>query len=97
MDDSAVADFLTESLLIEASDEINGIAEEALGVSASWAAAGSDSGPTEWLAGLAQRLAWWSGRLMGCVDPETLSVVEPELAALVREAQAHHAPASGIP
>ena len=73
MDAATLDRYLTDSLLIEASDGLNEVASQLTRLHQSWTRAGAPVATLDWVAGLIANLNWWSGRLLG-----GLSFVEVE-------------------
>jgi len=83
MDGLVVHRLVTDSLLVEASEGLDGIAHRLTGLGEGWIMGGADPRTLSWLAGVIDELGWWSGRLIG-----GLSTVEPSEFLAVRSCQA---------
>ncbi|MBI2169358.1 MAG: hypothetical protein HYU28_07650 [Actinobacteria bacterium] len=64
--------FLTESLLIGASEAIDDVGFELAALRDGWTAMGACDGTIGWLDGLIGKLGWWSGRLLASATGEEL-------------------------
>lgn len=61
---------VTDQLLADASDGIDSVTRELIGLYDQWLLTGADAQATDWLTLVIARLGWWSGRLAGGVsDP----------------------------
>lgn len=61
---------VTDHLLVDASDGIDTVTRELIGLYDHWLLTGADAPAIDWLALVIARLGWWSGRLAGGVsDP----------------------------
>lgn len=65
MDAATLDRYLTDSLLMEASDGLDEVVSQLERLYNSWTSAGAADAVLEWLAGLIADLNWWSGRLLG--------------------------------
>ena len=60
--------FLTESLLIGASEALDDIAFELAALRDGWAAMPAQLSTLQWLDGLIEQAGWWSGRLSAAAE-----------------------------
>ncbi len=78
MDQTTIDHLLAISTLAEASDSLDRIADELIGLHDSWRSAGVADESLAWLGGLIGQLGWWSGRMTGAAFPDQVSPIVPD-------------------
>ncbi len=78
MDQTAIDHLLAISTLAEASESLDRIADELIGLHDSWQAVGVADESLAWLGGLIGQLGWWSGRMTGAAYPDKVSPSVPD-------------------
>jgi methionine salvage enolase-phosphatase E1 len=78
MDHMTIDHLLAISTLAEASDSLDLIAEELIGLHESWRARGAADDSLTWLGGLIGQLGWWSGRMTAAAFPDAASPNVPD-------------------
>ena len=68
MDAATLDRFLTDSLLIDASDGLDQVVSELERLHQSWTRADAAGAALDWLGDLIANLNWWSGRLLGGIS-----------------------------
>ncbi len=78
MDHMTIDHLLAISTLAEASDSLDLIAEELIGLHDTWRNSGAAGDSLTWLGGLIGQLAWWSGRMTAAAFPDGIRPSVPD-------------------
>jgi hypothetical protein len=78
MDQTTIDHLLAISTLAEASESLDRVADELIGLYDSWRSAGVADESLAWLGGLIGQLSWWSGRMTDAAYPDKESPSVPD-------------------
>ncbi len=78
MDQTTVDHLLAISTLAEASESLDRIADELIGLQDSWRNTGAADSALAWLGDLIGQLGWWSGRMTAAAFPDGVSPSVPD-------------------
>ena len=80
MNQTILDHLLANATLAEATDGLDRIADQLIGLHDAWRVGGADDHALAWLGGIIGQLGWWSGRMSAASSPDPDSPGIPDTA-----------------